>query len=200
MTTVVIIVAAALVAACAVAFLYARQTGGHGIRRRFGPEYDRTVARHDGDTKAAERELHERLKRHRSLHERPLTSEARAQYADRWTRIEGGFVDAPQEAVAEADALLAALARDLGFPDGRDFGEQSAALSVHHAEHVNGYRRVHAAKQGDGGTEDMREAMLEARGLFDVLVSNGTDRPVRRHPHHAEARRHPHHAEGSGTA
>ncbi|MER5274950.1 hypothetical protein ABT025_04220 [Streptomyces sp. NPDC002809] len=191
MTTVVIIVAVVLVAACALAFRYARQTGGRGIRRRFGPEYDRTVARHNGDAKAAEHELHERLKRHRSLHERPLTPEARTQYEDRWTRIEAGFVDAPQQAVAEADALLAELARDLGFPDGRDFGEQSAALSVHHAEHVNGYRRVHAARQGDGGTEEMREAMLEARGLFDVLASNGTDRPVRRHPHHAE---------GSGTA
>lgn len=186
MTTVVIIVAVALVAACALAFRYARQTGGHGMRRRFGPEYDRTVERHHGDAKAADRELHERLKRHRSLHERPLTTEARAQYADRWTRIEAGFVDAPQQAVAEADALLAELARDLGFPDGRDFGEQSAALSVHHAEHVNGYRLVHAAKQGDGGTEEMREALLEARGLFDVLVANGTDRPARRHPHHAE--------------
>ncbi|WP_406099549.1 hypothetical protein [Streptomyces sp. NBC_01013] len=188
MTTVVIIVAVVLVAACALAFLYTRKTSGHGMRRRFGPEYDRTVARHDGDTKAAERELHERLKRHGSLHERPLTSEARAQYAERWARIEGGFVDAPQQSVAEADALLAELARDLGFPDGRDFGEQSAALSVHHAEHVNGYRRVHAAKQGDGGTEDMREAVLEARGLFNVLVSNGTEGPARRHPHHAEGR------------
>ncbi|MEU1366749.1 hypothetical protein ABZ454_11500 [Streptomyces sp. NPDC005803] len=188
MTTVVIIVAVVLVAACALAFLYTRRTSGHGMRRRFGPEYDRTVARHDGDTKAAERELHERLKRHGSLHERSLTPEARAQYAERWTRIEGGFVDAPQQSVAEADALLAELARDLGFPDGSDFGEQSAALSVHHAEHVNGYRRVHAAKQGEGSTEDMREAVLEARGLFNVLVSNGTDRQVHRHPHHAEGR------------
>ncbi|MEU1471858.1 hypothetical protein ABZ434_27010 [Streptomyces sp. NPDC005761] len=186
MTTVVIIVAIALVAVCALAFLYARRSGGQGMRRRFGPEYDRTVAHHHGDAKAAERELQERLKRHRSLHERPLTPEARAQYADRWQRIEGGFVDAPQQAVADADALLAELAGDLGFPDGRDFGEQSAALSVHHAEHVNGYRRVHDAKQGDGGTEDLREALLEARGLFNVLVSNGTDRPVHRHPHHAE--------------
>ncbi|MET7646989.1 hypothetical protein ABZS83_25855 [Streptomyces sp. NPDC005426] len=188
MTTVVIIVAVVLVAACALAFLYTRRTSGHGMRRRFGPEYDRTVARHDGDTKAAERELHERLKRHGSLHERSLTPEARAQYAERWTRIEGGFVDAPQQSVAEADALLAELARDLGFPDGSDFGEQSAALSVHHAEHVNGYRRVHAAKQGEGSTEDMREAVLEARGLFNVLVSNGSDRQVHRHPHHAEGR------------
>ncbi|MGW6205915.1 hypothetical protein ACWF9B_20020 [Streptomyces sp. NPDC055089] len=186
MTTVVIIVAVALVAVCAAAFLYTRQAGAQGMRRRFGPEYDRVVAGHDGDTKAAERELHERLKRHRSLHERPLTSEARAQYSERWTRIEGGFVDAPQQAVAEADVLLAELARDLGFPDGSDFGEQSAALSVHHAEHVNGYRRVHAARQGGDGTEDLREALLEARGLFDVLVSNGTDRPVGRHSHHAE--------------
>nr|WSW70971.1 hypothetical protein OG461_34975 [Streptomyces sp. NBC_00995] len=188
MTTVVIIVAVALVVLCAAAFLYTRQAGGNGIRRRFGPEYDRVVAGHGGDTKAAERELHERLKRHRSLHERPLASAARAQYADRWQRIEAGFVDAPQQAVAEADVLLAELARDLGFPDGSDFGEQSAALSVHHAEHVNGYRRVHAARQGGRDTEDMRAALLEARGLFDVLVSNGTDRPVHRHPHHAEGR------------
>ncbi len=185
-TTVVIIVAVVLVAACALAFLYTRQTGGQGMRRRFGPEYDRTVARHDGDAKAADNELRERLKRHRSLRERPLTPEARAQYADRWTQIEGGFVDAPRQAVADADTLLAELAQDLGFPDGTDFGEQSDALSVHHAEHVNGYRRVHDAKQNDGDTENMREALLEARGLFDVLVSNGTDRPVSRHSNHAE--------------
>lgn len=43
MTTVVIIVAVALVAVCAAAFLYTRQAGGQGMRRRFGPEYDRAV-------------------------------------------------------------------------------------------------------------------------------------------------------------
>lgn len=35
----------------------ARGSGGQGLKSRFGPEYARTVAAHDGDTKAAEREL-----------------------------------------------------------------------------------------------------------------------------------------------
>ncbi len=192
MTTVVIIVAVVLVVAAGLFFAFGRKPGGRGLQRRFGPEYDRTVARHDGDAKAAEHELSDRLKRHRSLDERPLSPEARAQYAERWTRIQGGFVDAPEQAVAEADALLAELARDTGFPDGSDFEEQTAALSVHHAEHLNGYRRVHAVQRGAGSTEEMREAMIEARGLFDVLVSNGNGSPVRQGRHH--------HAEGSGTA
>uniref|UniRef100_A0AAU2W0K1 Secreted protein n=1 Tax=Streptomyces sp. NBC_00008 TaxID=2903610 RepID=A0AAU2W0K1_9ACTN len=191
MTTVVIIVAVVLVVAAGLYFAFGRQPGGRGLQRRFGPEYDRTLARHDGDAKAAEHELSERLKRHRSLDERPLSPEDRARYAERWTRIQGGFVDAPQQAVAEADALLAELARDTGFPDGSDFEEQTAALSVHHAEHLGGYRRVHAVQRGAGSTEDMREAMIEARGLFDVLVSNGNGSPVRQGHHHAE---------GSGTA
>jgi hypothetical protein len=179
------------VVAAGLFFAFGRKSGGRGLRSRFGPEYDRAVTRHDGDAKAAEHELSERLKRHRSLDERPLSPEARAQYTERWTQVQGRFVDAPQQAVAEADALLAELARDMGFPDGSDYEEQTAALSVHHAEHVNGYRRVHAGRQGEGGTEEMREAMIEARGLFDVLVSNGTQSPVRRDRHHAE---------GSGTS
>ncbi|THA71484.1 hypothetical protein E6P78_06045 [Streptomyces sp. A0958] len=191
MTTLVIILAVVVVVAAGLFLAFGRTTGGHGLRRRFGPEYERAVARHDGDTKAAEQELSERLKRHRSLDERPLTPEARAEYTARWARVQDRFVDSPQQAVADADALLAELARDLGFPDGKDFGEQSDALSVHHAEQVDGYRRVHAARRGEGDTEEMRAALVEARGLFDVLVSNGTDGPARRDPHHAE---------GSGTA
>ncbi|WNI33761.1 hypothetical protein [Streptomyces sp. ITFR-6] len=191
MTTVVIIVAVVLVVAAGLFFAFGRQPGGRGLQRRFGFKYDRTVARHDGDAKAAEHELSERLKRHRSLDERPLSPEERARYAERWTRIQGGFVDAPQQAVAEADALLAELARDTGFPDGSDFEEQTAALSVHHAEQLNGYRRVHAVQRGEGSTEEGREAMIEARGLFDVLVSNGNKSPVRQGHHHVE---------GSGTA
>lgn len=186
MTTVVIIVAVVLVVAAGLFFAFGRQPGGRGLRRRFGPEYDRAVARHDGDSKAAEQELSERLKRHRSLDERPLSPEARAQYTERWTQIQGRFVDAPQQAVTEADTLLAELARDMGFPDGSDFEEQTAALSVHHADHLGGYRRVHSVQRGEGGTEEMREAMIEARGLFDVLVSNGTQSPARRDRHHAE--------------
>lgn len=70
----------------------------------------------------------------------------------------------PQKAVTEADALLARLAGDRGFP-GEQFEEQFTALSVHHAAQVPGYRNMRTAARGQSGTEEIREAMVEARGL-----------------------------------
>ncbi|MFC8622938.1 hypothetical protein [Streptomyces anulatus] len=174
MTTAIIIIAVVAVAAIAAFFLLrGRPAGGRGLRGRFGPEYDRVVARHGGDTAAAERELGDRVKRHGRLDERPLTEEARARYAARWASAQELFVESPERALTEADALLADLSRERGFPDGEDFEDRTDALSVHHAAHVDGYRRVHAARRGNASTEEMREALIEARGLFDGLLAGG---------------------------
>ncbi|MET7825714.1 hypothetical protein ABZT23_13635 [Streptomyces sp. NPDC005386] len=148
----------------------ARGSGGRRLKRQFGPEYDRVVADHDGDVRAAEQELDERVRRHGSLRERPLSPSARAQYVAEWTALQERFVASPHEAVTEADELLARLARDRGFPGAERFEEQWAALSVHHAYFVEGYRDVHTAARGRSGTEEMREAMVEARGLFEALA------------------------------
>ncbi|MFI5652529.1 hypothetical protein ACIA71_15040 [Streptomyces anulatus] len=173
MTTAIIITVVAVAAIAAFLLLRGRQGGGRGLRGRFGPEYDRVVARHGGDTAAAERELGDRVKRHGRLDERPLTEEARARYAARWASAQELFVESPERALGEADALLADLSRERGFPDGEDFQDRTDALSVHHAAHVDGYRRVHAARRGDASTEEMREALIEARGLFDGLLAGG---------------------------
>ena len=178
-----IIVAAVAVVAAALTLRARRPPGGRSLRRRFGPEYDRTVARHDGDTQAAERDLNERVKRHGALRARPLEPAARERYAAGWTAAQERFVDSPREAVTEADRLLGELAGARGFPDGDRYEEQVSALSVHHGHHVHGYRRVHRAAlartggngngNGNGGvdTEKLREAMLEARDLFDDLLT-----------------------------
>ncbi|GAA2456940.1 hypothetical protein [Streptomyces glaucus] len=180
---IVIVVAVALVAAA----LTLRSRGarrGPDLKRRFGPEYDRAVARHDGDAEAAERELAQRVERHGDLRARPLEPAERERFEARWTAAQERFVDSPRGAVAEADRLLAEVAGTRGFPDGGQYEEQVAALSVHHAHHVDGYRRVHrAAHDGGGGTEEMREAMVAARALFDELVRHDTGR------HHAGADR-----------
>lgn len=175
-----IVIVAVVVAVAAVLTLRTRgPRHSAGLKRRFGPEYDRAVARHDGDTRAAERELAERVERHGDLRERPLESAERARYEARWTAAQERFVDAPRDAVAEADRLIAELAAARGFPADGHYEDQLAALSVHHAHHVEGYRRVHrvaraqanAAHDGGGaGTEEMREAMVEARALFEELV------------------------------
>lgn len=158
------------------AVLYAgpgRGSGRSGLKHRFGPEYDRVVARHDGDTKAAHHELSERVHRHGDLRPQELSGERREQYVARWAGLQERFVDAPPEAVAEAGRLLAELAQERGYPEGARYDDQLDALSVHHAHHVDGYRRVHhaASEEGRGAsTEELREAMVGARGLFEQLI------------------------------
>ncbi|MEU9155634.1 hypothetical protein AB0D59_35045 [Streptomyces sp. NPDC048417] len=175
-----IVIVAAVVVVAAVLAARSRSHGPHGLKQRFGPEYERAVAQHSGDTKAAEQELAERVQRHGDLHERSLEPAERERYAARWTTAQEHFVDSPRESVTEIDRLLAEVAAARGFPAGAEFDDQVAALSVHHADHVDGYRRVHraaqapvdGAQQNQAGTEEMRTAMIEARSLFDDLVTS----------------------------
>ncbi|WEH43337.1 hypothetical protein [Streptomyces sp. AM 2-1-1] len=193
MTTVLIIVGVVVLAAIAgYLLLRGRATGGAGLKRRFGPEYDRVLARHQGDTKLAEQELGERVKRHGSISAQPLSAEAREQYTARWTRVQERFVDAPEEAVAEAGDLLTRLSRDRGFPESGSVEDRAEALSVHHPAHVDAYRRVHTARDSSGGTEELRKDLVEARALFDELLgdrttaSSGQNRTGTDKQHHAK--------------
>ncbi|MER5181344.1 hypothetical protein ABT009_23790 [Streptomyces sp. NPDC002896] len=197
LTITLIVIAVVIVFAAIGAFVASAVLGSsRGLKRRFGPEYERTVARHDGDTKAAERDLSDRVKRHGSLRTRPLEPAARDGYVARWTYAQERFVDSPGDAVAEADRLLAEVAAARGFPDGVQYEEQVSALSVHHGPHVNGYRRVHrvaqagtGALQGTGaGTEEMRAALLDARALFDDLVAEHGTRAGRSENRHRAGR------------
>ncbi len=173
----IVVVAAVVIGAVALNRRAANPHGPRSLKRRFGPEYERVLARHNGDTKAADRELAERVQRHGDLRERPLDPAERERYAARWTAAQEHFVDSPQQAVADADLLLAELAGARGFPDGGQYEEQFAALTVHHAHQVHGYRRVHrAAREERADTEELRRSMIEARAFFDELVG-GAERP-----------------------
>ncbi|MFJ8078542.1 hypothetical protein ACIQ7Q_32590 [Streptomyces sp. NPDC096176] len=205
LTTVLIVVAVIVVLLITAGALYARRTSGHGggrraLRRRFGPEYERALARHDGDAKAADRELHERVKRHGDLKPQPLAPGVREHYDAEWTAVQERFVDSPARAVADADQLLGRLAADRGFPAAGRYEEQLAALSVHHPHHVEGYREVHRAARTESGvsTEGLREAMVDARALFEDLVA---DRAVDhgRHRPGRPGRGHALHPRGSGA-
>ncbi|MFK4184458.1 hypothetical protein ACI2L4_10640 [Streptomyces sparsogenes] len=193
--TTIIVVVAAVVIVAALAVGIARARGGgrnRALRRHFGPEYDLTVARHAGDTKAAERELDERLRRHGDLKTQPLSGELRERYVAEWAGVQEEFIEQPARAVADADQLLAHLAHDRGFPSDR-YDEQVAALSVHHADTVQGYRQIHAAalraREGRADTEELREAVVHARALFEDLVkpphhsADGKDTAHQQHHH-----------------
>ncbi|MBN3928141.1 hypothetical protein IQ279_00535 [Streptomyces verrucosisporus] len=207
-TGLIITLIVAAVVVLAIALFLARRGGGpHSVKRRFGPEYERTVAQHNGDTKAAERELRERLQRHGELRAKPLTPQEREEYAAQWAAVQERFVDAPVEAVVSADRLLSRLAEARGFP-GDGYDEQVSALSVHHPRRVQGYREVHAvavlAREGQADTERLREALVHARALYEDLMEQSTDdsRGDGRHEHdrahdHDHDREHAH-AGGSG--
>jgi hypothetical protein len=161
------------------------------LRETFGPEYDRTLERHD-DQREAEVELQRRRNRHRRLDIRPLAPEARAAYAARWTETQRGVADAPASAVEHADALLAEVMRERGYPVD-DFAQRAADLSVDHPETVEHYRAAHAislASAADAAdADDLRSAMGHYRALFDELLHEGATGAAGGDAHPAEETR-----------
>ena len=115
-----------------------------------------------------------------------MEPEARDAYAERWTQAQRRFVDAPASAVAEADELVAEVMRERGYPVD-DFEQRTADVSVDHPETVEHYRAAHAISVASAAqhadTEDLRQAMVHFRALFDDLLHDG--RAVR-NDHHVQ--------------
>jgi hypothetical protein len=143
------------------------------LRDQFGQEYDHVVRERGSRTKA-ERELLARAEEAKQFEIRPLSASEREQYRREWERVEKHFVERPAMAVVEADELVAVIMRAQGYPIG-DFDKHAAHLSVHHPRVVEHYRAGHEvidAAPGSASTEDLRQAMLHYRALFDELVGN----------------------------
>jgi hypothetical protein len=168
----VIIIVAVLVVIAVIALAIARARRRRTLRERFGPEYDRTVDATDSKRKA-ERELRDRAARRDELDIRELSPAAAARYQEQWTLVQQRFVDAPAEAVREAQQLVTVVMRERGYPT-NDADERESMLSVDHADIVGRYRnatRIEASSQaGKATTEDLRQAMTHYRALFDALL------------------------------
>src|SRR5215813_7546217 len=72
------------------------------LRNRFGPEYDRVISER-GDARQAESELAARQKRVERLDIHPLEPAERERFIDAWQATQSHFVDAPAEAIKNAD-------------------------------------------------------------------------------------------------
>jgi hypothetical protein len=169
---VAIAVAAVLLIALAIAIAYRSRHRHEQLQERFGPEYDRTVDEF-GKRRKAERELADRADERDELEIRPLTPAARQRYASQWQDVQARFVDAPSASVGEADALVTQVMRERGYPV-NDFESQSRLVSVDHPAIVENYRAAHTVymrdRQGNAETEDLREAVVHYRSLFDELL------------------------------
>ena len=147
------------------------------LQDRFGPEYERTVEGADR-RREAERDLREREREHDALDIQPLSPSARERYQHDWEALQSKFVDRPQVAVTEADALVSAVMRERGYPVD-DWEHKSALVSVDHPAVVEHYRTAHGISErsvaGSASTEDLRVAVVSYRALFEELVEDGGD-------------------------
>ena len=142
------------------------------LRQRFGPEYERTV-RDVGSVREAEARLDGRAKRVDRLHIRPLGQADAARFKEAWRQLQNRFVDNPQAAVTEADRLVGEVMSARGYPLG-DFDQRTADISVDHPRVVVHYRAARDIAQrharGEASTEDLRQALVHYRALFDDLL------------------------------
>jgi len=149
-----------------------RKRRSERLRETFGPEYDRTV-RVTGDRRGAESDLESRRRRREELDIRPLDPTARARYAESWRDAQARFVDSPRDSVRDADRLVIVVMRERGYPID-DFDTRAADLSVDYPNVVQNYRSARDISQandrGEASTEDLRQAMVHYRSLFQELL------------------------------
>ncbi|HEY7295097.1 MAG TPA: hypothetical protein VH916_08640 [Dehalococcoidia bacterium] len=170
---IVIIVLVALIVIAAIAWFETRRRRTRELRKEFGPEYEHAVSAH-GDRGRAEDELEARRKRVEQLQIHPLAPEERQRFSEQWHAAQAHFVDEPSRAIAEADTLVRQAMQARGYPVG-DFEQRAADVSVDHPTVVREYRQAHAAsvrnERGEATTEDLRQAMVHYRALFDDLLA-----------------------------
>lgn len=85
----------------------------------------------------------------------PLSPDARIQFVNAWHRIAAEFVDAPREAVYQADSLILSLLRERGRPVRPDRPPKPIQEARRELEH-----------ERTNGTEALRQAMLRYRSIF----------------------------------
>jgi hypothetical protein len=151
-----------------------RKRKTEGLRSQFGEaEYARTL-KEGGSRRQAEAALEKRADRVEGLHIRPLSSGDHDRFVEAWGRIQARFVDGPGSAVTDADKLLGDVMSTRGYPVS-DFEQRAADISVDHPLVLENYRIAHQSAlrqtRGQASTEDLRQAMIHYRTLFEELVA-----------------------------
>jgi len=108
-----------------------------------------------------------------------LTPEARDRYGAQWDKVEARFVDDPEGAVREADSILMGMLREREHPMEED----------RLPNRMRKARRLATGQDGRGGTEGMRQAMLEYRGVMEEYGRPADERARERDERDREDRR-----------
>jgi hypothetical protein len=171
---IIIAVAAVVVLAIVGVALSMRKRRTEKLRAQFGDaEYTRAISE-GGTQQKAEAALNARAVRVEKLHIRPLGAGDRTRFIDSWSKIQARFVDGPGSAVTDADQLLTDVMSTRGYPVS-DFEQRANDISVDHPLVLENYRAAHQSalrqSRGQADTEDLRQAMIHFRTLFEELVN-----------------------------
>jgi hypothetical protein len=114
--------------------------------------------------------------RREQLDIRELNAAARERFERELWNVQMRFVDDPGGAVREAERLAQQVMSERGYPVD-DFEQRAAEISVEHPHVVGYYRLAHgvwaANERGGASTEDLRQALVNYRLLFDELFGAG---------------------------
>ena len=173
MNTIAAIILVLLIVVVAIAaWGYIQKRRSSGLRRRFGPEYDDAIQEF-GDRTRAETALEQRAERTEKYQIRSLSRDEQHGFAEDWRHAQTRFVDDPKLAVREADDLVCEVMRKRGYPMA-EFERRAEDISVDHPRVVRNYRAAHriaeASHEGRATTEDLRQAMVHYRELFEELL------------------------------
>ena len=170
----IIITGVVLVIAVCVTVVVLQKRRTARLRAKFGAsEYDRAM-REGGGRRTAEARLEKRTDRVEAFHVRQLAAGDHERFVAAWERVQAHFVDGPSSAVHEADELLRDVMTARGYPVS-DFEQRAADISVDHPQVTVNYRSAHSIAlrqmKGQATTEELRQAMIHYRTLFEELVA-----------------------------
>lgn len=175
-----VVVVIAIIVVAAIGYVSSRKRRSRKLREHFGPEYER-VLKQEGDQRKAEGVLEFREKRRHHFKIRTLSESDQQTFMTRWREVQARFVDDPRGAVTVADTLVTDVMQARGYPIG-EFEQRAADLSVDYPTIVDNYRSAHEIalrhNAGQASTEDLRQAMMYYRRLFEELL--GEDKAYRK--------------------
>ena len=175
-TSIIIAVLVFVVIGAILGLVFARSRRSKQLHDQFGPEYDHTVQTL-GDEKKAQTELEERQMHVKTLDIRPLSTSERSRYLAEWAAVQSKFVDEPGQAIVAADRLIMEVMQVRAYPVS-DFEQRAADISVNYPALVTNYRAAREIaiknEQHLADTEELRQAMIYYRSLFDELL--GTEK------------------------
>ena len=176
-TVIILAVVVAFVIGGMLGMLMNRRQRTKRLQDKFGPEYERTVSE-TGDARQAETDLEARLNHVKALDIRALSTDEIDRFTHDWQMTQAEFVDEPLTAMQKSDRLIREVMKSKGYPV-EDFEQRVADISVDYPDLVSDYRGLHliALKGADEevNTEEMRQAMIHGRALFENLVNKEAD-------------------------